>query len=125
MTCHPFFSFALRETIRTFRDPTAASSRNQTLATFLSLRARLAEEASVRKKAEAPRSMNQGLGVGNDWSRTLTSWCGETSFVQYGGNPPPTFGPDMTIDDYVEIPGVDDIMTKVPTHRKCACHRLP
>lgn len=69
--------------------------------------------------------MNQGLEVGNDWSRTLTSWCGETSFVQYGGNPPPTFGPDMTIDDYVEIPGVDDIMTKVPTHRKCACHRLP
>lgn len=33
--------------------------------------------------------------------------------MQYGGNPPPTFGPDMTIDEYIEVPGSDDIMTKV------------
>lgn len=72
------------------------------LATFLSLKARLLEEASLRQESEV-----------NDWSLTVNRWCGETSYVQYGGNPPPTFGPDMTVEDYVEIPGVDDIMTKV------------
>ncbi|CAM9586597.1 unnamed protein product [Scytosiphon promiscuus] len=82
------------------RDPV-----DRTLATFLSLKARLAEEASVESE--------DGPGVAwNGWSRTLNSWCGETTYVQYGGNPPPTFGVDMTIDEYVEIPGVDDIMTK-------------
>lgn len=85
----------------------------------MSLKARLAEEASLRKTD----------GAGSDWSRTLTSWCGETSYVQYGGNPPPTFGADMTIDEYVEIPGVDDIMTKVRARvallacSDCCCRR--
>lgn len=83
---------------------------NQVLSTFFSLKARLAEEASLRREEE---SLQAGVGVGNDWSRTLNTWCGETSYVQYGGNPPPTFGPEMTINEYVEIPGVDDIMTKV------------
>ena len=69
---------------------------------FLSLKARLVEEASSSKGDEV-----------GDWSRTLNRWCGETSFVQYGGNPPPTLGPSMTIEEYVKIPGVDDIMTKV------------
>ena len=74
----------------------------QVLVTFLSLKARLLEDASLLKGEEV-----------GDWSRTLNRWCGETSFVQYGGNPPPTLGPSMTIDEYVEIPGVDDVMTKV------------
>lgn len=86
---------------------------------FLSLKARLAEEASLKKEADAYASTNQGAGARGDWSRTLTSWCGETTFVQYGGNPPPTLGADMTIDEYVEIPGVDDIMTKVRAPYAC------
>jgi len=78
----------------------------------LSLKARLSEEWALRvRKGEA--STSEGTGFGVDWSRTLNTFCGETTYVQYGGNPPPTLGPDMTIEQYVEIPGVDDIMTKV------------
>ncbi|CAM9761331.1 unnamed protein product, partial [Ectocarpus sp. 4 AP-2014] len=94
--------------ISMIRDPV-----DRILATFLSLKARLAEEASLRTdEALLDNGEPSGVGVGNYWSRTLNSWCGDTSYVQYGGNPPPTFGPEMTIDEYVEIPGVDDVMTK-------------
>lgn len=114
-----YVPFSCLETTPLRRRPSTRGNIHtiQTLATFLSLKARLAEEASL---GEADGR------TGNDWSRTLTSWCGETSYVQYGGNPPPTFGPEMTIDEYVEIPGVDDIMTKVricPACRMLSYHR--
>lgn len=82
--------------------PLAGHKSNQVLASYISLKARLSEEASL----------DAGTG-GSDWSRTRNRWCGETSYTQYGGNPPPTLGPDMTLREYVEMPGVDDVMTKV------------
>lgn len=64
------------------------------------------EEGTERKDAWT-------LVGGKGWSRTLNRWCGDTSLVQYAGNPPPTLGRDMTPQEYAEIPGTDDIMTKV------------
>ncbi|CAN0014570.1 unnamed protein product, partial [Ectocarpus fasciculatus] len=60
------------------RDPV-----DRVLATFLSLKARLAEEASLKTdEAVLDNGEPSGVGVGNYWSRTLNSWCGDTSYVQ-------------------------------------------
>lgn len=43
------------------------------------------------------------------------SWFGSavSSLLQHEGSPPPTLGPSMTLEEYVQIPGAPAVMTGV------------